>query len=538
MKLRKFIAAFGLVCSMPLMAQTSDNGFYLLKMGQLKGAKEVFSKNIAQNSLDSRSFYGLGEYYLKLNNIDSADANFQKGITVNKSDAFNYIGLAKIAFLKKDNLAAAAKLDLARKYGKKDVTVFTEIARVYLAQEEKNQEEITKAIAKAKDINSRCSDIYLLLAKIAADKNDFSSAANQYESSIYFDSTEFEAYIGYSRILVAAQNSNSAVGYLNTLIRKSPECIIAYRELGDVLFNLGKYSESSQNYAKYIEKAEYLPEEKEQYAYSLFFSKEYDKAKEIIAQLSDNNPDNYIMLRLLAYTDFQQEKYEDGVVMFNNFFSKIPENKILTLDYEFFAKTLEMAKMDSLAAIQYQNAYTKDSTKSYLLEAMAKCYSRAKVYGKAVEVNNKIFQLKKNPQAKDYYQLAYSYYAAGSALQATADSAAKRVFLLKGDTLFGTVSSLSPKWHIPVLLRARTNSILDPETTKGLAKPYYDKTLEIITATPDKYKREIIEAYSYMGYYYFQKSDYTTSKSYWEKILVLDPTNAAAIQAMSVFNKK
>jgi tetratricopeptide (TPR) repeat protein len=538
MKLRNFIVTFSLVCTFPLMAQTSDNGFYLLKMGQLNSAKAVFSKKIALNSLDAHSLYGLGEYYLKINNVDSATANYQRGIAVNKNDAYNYLGLAKIALLKNDNVNAAAKLDLARKYGKKDAVVFTEIARIYLSQKDRNQEEITKAIAKAKDINSKCSDIYLLMANIAAEKNNFSDAANQYESSIFFDSTEFEAYIGYSRILVSAQNSKNAINYLNALVRKTPECVIAYRELGDVLFDQGKYTESSENYSKYIAKAEYTPEEKERYAYSLFFSKEYDKAKEIIGELSNNNPDNYIMYRLLAYTHFQKEEFPSSVEMFNKLFSRIPENKVLTLDYEFFGKALEKTKADSLAAIQYQKAYTKDTTKSYLIDAMAGSYNRYKAYDKAIEMYTKSLQRKKNAQASDYLQLANVYATAGSALQAPADSVVKKQYLVKADTLFGTVTSINPKYVRAFLMRARVNSALDPETTLGLAKPYYDKTLEIIVANPEKYKKEIIESYKYLGYYYFQKSDYVTSKSYWQKILEMDPSDPTAIDVMARFNKK
>ena len=37
---------------------------------------------------------------------------------------------------------------------------------------------------------------------------------------------------------------------------------------------------------------------------------------------------------------------------------------------------------------------------------------------------------------------------------------------------------------------------------------------------------------SYLGYYYLLKSDYATSKEYWNKILAIDPTNATANKAL------
>ena len=61
--------------------------------------------------------------------------------------------------------------------------------------------------------------------------------------------------------------------------------------------------------------------------------------------------------------------------------------------------------------------------------------------------------------------------------------------------------------------RARTNSAMDPETTDGLAKPYYEKVMDMLLSKNEpKYNSALIECYSYLGYYYLLKSDYPTSK--------------------------
>lgn len=77
------------------------------------------------------------------------------------------------------------------------------------------------------------------------------------------------------------------------------------------------------------------------------------------------------------------------------------------------------------------------------------------------------------------------------------------------------------------------NSALDPETDKGLAKPFYEKTIEVLDAKGDGDPRIYIECYSYLGYYYYVKEDIENSKIYWEKILAIDPTNEIANRAMS-----
>ena len=58
-----------------------------------------------------------------------------------------------------------------------------------------------------------------------------------------------------------------------------------------------------------------------------------------------------------------------------------------------------------------------------------------------------------------------------------------------------------------------------------------------------KNKKDLIEAYSYFGYYHYLQSkdgkiqsEVTTSKSFWEKVLALDPNDErakAAIQALT-----
>ena len=76
-------------------------------------------------------------------------------------------------------------------------------------------------------------------------------------------------------------------------------------------------------------------------------------------------------------------------------------------------------------------------------------------------------------------------------------------------------------------------SAMDPETTEGLAKPYYEKVVDVLLAKNEpRYNSALIECYSYLGYYYLLKSDYATSKEYWNKILAIDPTNATANKAL------
>ena len=105
----------------------------------------------------------------------------------------------------------------------------------------------------------------------------------------------------------------------------------------------------------------------------------------------------------------------------------------------------------------------------------------------------------------------------------------------KADEVYGRIASESPSNKLyATLMRARINSQLDPESTQGLAKPYYEEYVQLAQTENADNPKLLIEPYMYLGYYYIVKEDNATAKSYYEKILAIDPQNATATQALSV----
>jgi len=81
------------------------------------------------------------------------------------------------------------------------------------------------------------------------------------------------------------------------------------------------------------------------------------------------------------------------------------------------------------------------------------------------------------------------------------------------------------------LLKARCiNSLkLDPDQSKGLAKPYYEKYILLVNPENiEKYKKNLIESYLYLGGFYDQKNDIPQAHAAWNELLKLDPENAVA----------
>lgn len=96
------------------------------------------------------------------------------------------------------------------------------------------------------------------------------------------------------------------------------------------------------------------------------------------------------------------------------------------------------------------------------------------------------------------------------------------------DSALTMLSIKSPNLALAYLWRARVNSNFDPESESGLAKLFYEQFIERATKDSDKFKKELIEAYSYLGYYYYLQNDNAKSRSYWQEVLALDPENKQA----------
>lgn len=81
---------------------------------------------------------------------------------------------------------------------------------------------------------------------------------------------------------------------------------------------------------------------------------------------------------------------------------------------------------------------------------------------------------------------------------------------------------------------ARSLAGLDPETTEGLAKPYYEQFIERTNGKVNNMKAELTEAWSYLGYYYILKNESLAAKKAWEKVRSYDPENKQATEALKI----
>ena len=98
---------------------------------------------------------------------------------------------------------------------------------------------------------------------------------------------------------------------------------------------------------------------------------------------------------------------------------------------------------------------------------------------------------------------------------------------------------MSPKYGGGWWGKVRCALRIDSTNANYLAKPYYDKYLEIIKLDDPKFKSNIIEAYHYLADYSFTKeNDKEKAKDYCLKVLALDADDKQAQDALKGLNEK
>jgi tetratricopeptide (TPR) repeat protein len=105
---------------------------------------------------------------------------------------------------------------------------------------------------------------------------------------------------------------------------------------------------------------------------------------------------------------------------------------------------------------------------------------------------------------------------------------------IAADSTFGEFIVRNPTSPDGYLQRALVAMKIDREEYKAV--PYYQKYIELTASDPAKYKRNLTDAYSYIGLYYFDKmKDKEQAKGYFVKALEVDPNNEMAAEMMKQY---
>lgn len=533
MKTRRYLLVFTALLSCisgSVLAQDFRKGLLYYNDNNFDLAKKYLLKELGGQNKD-QAYYLLGNVYERQSMLDSATFYFQKGVDVNPDNAFALVGLGETALAKGDVKSAEGFFKRAKSVSaeKKNPALWVAIYSAYMNQKTPNVESANEFLDKAKNINKSFAGIYIAEGDVLLKGGKIGDAATKYETALYYDNASKSALLKLGRIYVKSGNYDQSLETFNKLYQLDSTYFPVHKERGEVYYAQGKYADAAKSYAKFFAAAEPSYNDLVRYALILFFNKDYSNSLTILKEAQAINPNNPVANRVLAYNMFQTEDYANGVKVMEQFMAKTNPDDIIQNDYEYYAKMLSKTGNDSLAAIYFEKAITPKN-KSAMYREIQTCYEHMKRFDKVVGMYDNLYSGKSGVSSQTYLDWAKANYFAGTANGV--DSLAKMKYLHAADSLYGVFSEKNPENYIGYFWRARINAMFDPETTQALAKPYYEKVVAILEPESTR-KKELVEAYLYLGYQAYLSKDKENSRNLFNKVLTLDPTNETAKSALA-----
>jgi tetratricopeptide (TPR) repeat protein len=515
-----------------LFAQSIDEGKKFLNYERYTSAQNVFSKLLAANPNDVEAAYWMGQAYLQnADNPDTAAAKalYQKTLQANPNNPLLIVGMGEIDLLEGRKEDARNKFETAISLTKKKELpeILTAVGRANVDVKSGDATYAIDKLNQATEKDKKNAEIQIELGDAYRKMIDGANATIAYQNALSLDPKDARASFMIGRIYETQGYGQEPIymKYYNAAIAEDPNFAPVYYWLYNYYYQ--RDVNKARDYLnKYIAVAD--PNSKNCYAEAslLFVSKLYtdaiSKADACISSTGTAKPfPNLYGLKAYSYDklgdSLNAKKY------FDEFFSKVNPDKIGPKDYATYGKILlKFPGNDSLASVYIDKAILLDTIPANKLDyirSTAESLIAAQKYNDAGKWYAKILNLKKDYSKVDLYYAGYNYYRGGN-YQAS-------------DSIFGLYQQKYPEDIFGWYMGARAKEGIDSTGANGLAMPDYQKVISIAdtSAEKDKVKADEITAYRYMvAYYYNVKHDKQATIEWNKKILVLDPTDAQAIQ--------
>ena len=384
-----------------------------------------------------------------------------------------------------------------------------------------------------------------LAGDIALAKNDAEQADYHYGRAIYFDPRDPLGYWHYADMHKKKEPA-LAVQKLKQLRLYRDDCRVEHK-IAEVWYAGNKVKEAATAYDS-IPIDSLDRDELVSYAMSTYLLQDYQKSATIALHGRSVSPRDLVFNRLVMYdyTDMKQydKALEASVDLFEHSERKAEADSVgdrekttfTYLDYIYYGYVLNGVGRYEEGIAQFNRALRLNGDRTDVLLAISKAYENVGDYPSAIShyklYMDKLTEDDRTPYV--VYELGRLYYAQGTNAQQDKEMTdEKRQALKLADQTFAELERMRPDSYLGVYWRARTNVALDPDTERGLAKPYYQKVVDMTETTGGG--APLVEAYKYMAYYYYVKHDRQNMLKYADKILDIDPTDDYALRLSTAF---
>ena len=378
---------------------------------------------------------------------------------------------------------------------------------------------------------------FVLLGDIEALADKGGEAAAQYNQAIYADPKNAEAYFKYANVYRKISPSE-AIAKLEELRAQRPDVAVDALA-GRIYYNANDFDKALSYYDK-ADRTKMEDRDLSDYAMAAYFKQQNQKSLDIAKYGLTRKPRHAAFNRLAFFNSTDLKKYDDALMYADALFNRSDSAKFSYYDYTYYGNAYNGAKMSDKAIEMYQKALQMEDMdnkdkRAGVIKQLSDAYLEKEDFPNAIKHYQDYLSNIDKPSANDLAGLASLHMQHGSSLSANEQTEAYQ----RADAAY---ADLANKYENAIeyatFMRARVNSQMDPDQSKGLALPYYQKLADLIGPKAEKDntdKARVNESYRYLiAYYLIQKDDKATAKQYAQKLIELDPESEIAKQVLDM----
>ncbi len=382
---------------------------------------------------------------------------------------------------------------------------------------------------------NKCAPAFLLLGDIEALSDNGGGAAAQYEQAIYVDPKNPEAYYKYANVYRKISPSG-AVAKLNELRAQRPD-IAVDAIAGRIYYMSNEFDKALAAYNK-ADMNQMEERDLSDFAMTAFFKQDYQKAFDVAKFGLSKKPRHAAFNRLAFFNSTELKNYDDALMYADRLFNQSDSAKFSYYDYTYYGNALIGAKQPQKAIEMYELALKQEdldnkAKRAGVVKQLSDAYLDMEDFPNAIKHYKDYLANMDKPTANDLAALASLHMQHGASL--TGDNQ-KEAFRMADEAYADLANKYENAVEYATFMRARVNGQMDPDQSKGLAKPYYEKLVELIgpkTDLDNTDKARLKESYHYLiSYFFIQKNDKETAQQYAQKMLQVDPENEIAKQVL------
>lgn len=373
-----------------------------------------------------------------------------------------------------------------------------------------------------------------LLGDIASvSEEDGGKAAGYYEQAILFDPKDPEAYRKYATVYRKV-SIDDAVSKLEDLRTQRPDypvdALIAH-----INYTCFRYNAAAEAYSR-VAPNQLSMREYAEYAYSLFKNKSYEKALGVIENGLKKDDKNSTLNRLGLYCAVKKKQADEAMKFANTLFTKIDKDsvKLTHMDYENYGQAYAIDSLYDKAIEKYNEGLRinaeNESEKANLYMGISDAYKGMKDYVNAIKYYDQYMAAVGEDEqvANDFANLGTLYML--NARTKDEGTEERTALYKRADEYFVTLMEKFPDTEeYSTYQRARVHAGLDPDMEQALAKPFFEKVIELIIAhekIDNTDKTRLVSSYRYLlGYYNIMMKDKEKALFYAKKVQELAPSD-------------